>query len=192
MDKFDEFSIVTQNYLNEFYRILDNMIKGMTGAELTNSISYNFIVQMIPHHRGAIEMSENILKYTTNIPVQNIALGIIESQTKSIEDMLKIEYVCNERCNLKKDLFSYQNEINLIMRTMFSEMKGARATNQINCDFLREMIPHHMGAVRMSELTLKYQICEELVPILQAIIQSQKRGIVQMQKLLAACSGCNE
>lgn len=38
----------------------------MTGVCLTDSISGNFIMQMIPHHTAAIEMSANILKYTTD------------------------------------------------------------------------------------------------------------------------------
>ncbi len=50
-------SNVTENYLSEFYCILDRMIESITEAELTDSISHNFIVQMIPHHRAAIGMS---------------------------------------------------------------------------------------------------------------------------------------
>lgn len=40
------------------------MIQGMTDDELDESISHNFIVQMIPHHKAAIEMSQNLLQYT--------------------------------------------------------------------------------------------------------------------------------
>lgn len=189
MSRCSELSIVSQDYLDAFYCILDEMIKGMTDVELTNSISYNFMIQMIPHHCGAIEMSQNILRYTTNIQVQNIALGIIESQTKSIDDMRRIEGTCSQLCNSDEDVCVFQNEMNRIMQTMFSEMNGACSTNRINCNFMWEMIPHHMGAVRMSEATLKYNICKELVPILQAIIKSQKRGIMQMQRLLK-CIGC--
>ena len=65
-------SNVTKEYLDRFYCILDEMIKGMSCAELTDSISHNFIVQMIPHHKAAIDMSLSILKYTTCIPLQNI------------------------------------------------------------------------------------------------------------------------
>ena len=86
-------SNVTQDYLAEFEYILDEMIRGMTEAPFTCSISYNFIVQMIPHHMAAIEMSHNILKYTTNIQVQDIASNIITSQTKSINNMRNIPAV---------------------------------------------------------------------------------------------------
>ena len=84
----------TKKYLDKFYCILDELIEGMTSAELTDSISDNFIVQMVPHHKAAIEMSENLLQYTTFVPLQNIAEGIISEQTKSIENMLAIQNRC--------------------------------------------------------------------------------------------------
>ena len=83
----EQLSIVTDKYLTCFNNILDQMIQQMNSAQLSNSISYNFIVQMIPHHKAAIEMSCNLLQYTTLVPLQEIALNIIEEQTKSIENM---------------------------------------------------------------------------------------------------------
>lgn len=44
MSCIQQFSDVTKNYLCRFYKILDEMIEGMTSAELTNSLSHNFIV----------------------------------------------------------------------------------------------------------------------------------------------------
>lgn len=183
------FSNVTKDYLDEYYCILENMIRSMTGAELTGSISHNFIVQMIPHHQAAIEMSQNILKYTTNIPLQEIALNIITEQTKSIENMMAIEGCCSSVCSPEEALRGYQCRMKKIMTTMFCRMQNACASNSVNANFMREMIPHHMGAVEMSETTLKYCICPELKPILQAIIISQKQGIRKMSRLLR-CIRC--
>ncbi len=160
------------------------MIREMTSAELTDSISHNFIVQMIPHHRAAIEMSRNILKYTTSIPVQNIATGIISSQTESIEDMLAIKAGCSELKNSEQELCLYGRRVDMITKKMFTDMGSAAISNEINCDFMREMTPHHLGAVEMSENALKFSICPELIPILEAIITSQKRGIEEMRALI--------
>lgn len=179
-----ELSLVAQDYLNIYRGILESMIQGMTCAELSDSISGNFIVQMIPHHRAAIEMSRNLLKYTTFIPLQNIALGIISEQTRSIENMRQVLGVCRCRKNSGQEICRYQERTQQILHTMFSQMKCACASNQINADFMREMIPHHRGAVEMSENALQSDICPELVPILNAIIVSQKQGICQMQRLL--------
>ena len=174
----------TGEYLARFYSIISDMVTGMTEAELVNSISYNFIVQMIPHHRAAIRMSENILCYSCNDELRSIAENIISEQTKSIANMEAI--IDTSRClmNCCCDLSSYQKQMDNIMQTMFYRMRNARTTKYIDADFIREMIPHHMGAVSMSETTLRYCIYTELKPILRRIISSQKKGIEQMQCLL--------
>ena len=177
-------SNVTQIYLKRFYEILDEMIHGMTEAELTNSISHNFIAQMLPHHMAAIEMSKNILKYTTCIPLQNIAEGIIKDQTKSIENMKSALCECSELTNPECNLRRYTAETDRIMKAMFERMRNAPELNDVNSSFIREMIPHHIGAIEMSLSALKYDICPELVPILDKIISSQKRGVDQMRRLL--------
>lgn len=177
-------------YLCEFKRILEKMICGMTGAELNDSISHNFIVQMIPHHMAAIEMSRNVLKYISNEELSEIAEGIITEQTKSIKNMEKILNNCTDKTNCCRDVQRYQRTVGQIMNTMFSEMKVAYSDDRICCDFMREMIPHHMGAVRMSKNALRFDICPELKPILDAIITSQEKGICQMTKLLRRL-GCS-
>lgn len=184
MNQKNRLSNNTKDYLSTFYCILNDMIQSMTEAELGNSISYNFIVQMIPHHMAAIEMSKNVLKYTTNITLQDIALQIIEEQTKSIENMRSILCTCEKRTNSRQDLYLYQRRTIQIMNIMFSKMENAKSTNNINANFIWEMIPHHKGAIAMSKNALQYNICPELTPILKSIITSQEKGVIEMQNLL--------
>lgn len=183
------FSDATKNYLCRFYQILDEMIEGMINAKLTNSLSHNFIVQMIPHHRAAIEMSENLLKFTNFVPLQCIAQNIINEQTKSIENMQNILSCCAQLSNTERDLCLYDNQFRQITQTMFSQMRTACSDNNINANFIREMIPHHQGAIKMSKNVLQYPICPELDPILQAIITSQEKGVQEMRRLLR-CLSC--
>lgn len=180
----EQFSDVTKQYLCCFYEILDNMIEEMTSEKLTNSISHNFIVQMIPHHRAAIKMSQNILQYTTSLPLQKIAKNIISEQTRGIEAMQEILEVCGEQFNSKQDICLYQNGLNQITRTMYSQMRNACSTNRIDANFMREMIPHHQGAIRMSKNALHFSICPQLIPILNTIITSQEKGVREMMRLL--------
>lgn len=173
-----------QKYLEIYLRILRDMIGGMLDAELTDSISHNFIVQMLPHHRAAIEMSEEILKYTENRKLRKIAENIISEQTKSISDMKNILGRCSLKKNTAQEVSAYLEETGNILDAMFNEMKNAYFDGCFSCDFMREMIPHHMGAVRMSKNALSFPICEELVPVLNAIISSQEKGICQMRCLM--------
>lgn len=178
-----------KQYLFRFYEILDEMIQHMSGAELTGSISHNFIVQMIPHHRAAIEMSENVLPYINHHSLRRIASHIIAEQTKGIADMEAILPRCSDMCSPPRDLVLYQRRMDLIYQTMFSEMNGAPENSSIAVSFMREMIPHHEGAIRMAKNALKYGVCPELGPILCTIISAQEKGVGEMQALLRRC-GC--
>lgn len=184
MNNMCKFSNVTKNYLYTFHEIFDKMKRGMTEVKLSQSISHNFILQMIPHHQAAIEMSKNILRYTTNIPLQNIAASIIKEQTQSIKNMRAIECACSDVHNTEKSVHLYQQQVDKILKTMFTGMGNAPEINRINCDFMYEMIPHHQGAVSLSKHALQFDICPGLKPILQSIITSQEKGIKQMNSLL--------
>lgn len=179
-----QFSNATQNYLCCFDKILDQMIEGMTSATLSNSISHNFIVQMIPHHQAAIEMSENLLRFTTFAPLKRIAQNIISEQTKSIENMQNVLAHCSKFSNSKQAQCLYDKRFCQITQTMFLRMRNACSDNNIDANFMREMIPHHQGAIQMSKNVLQYSICPELNPIIQAIITSQEKGVQEMQQLL--------
>lgn len=180
----NQFSNVTMTYLSEFYNILDGMVQNMTAAAQTDSISNNFIEQMVPHHEAAIAMSRNLLQYTTCVPLENIAAKIIEEQTASITNMQGILEECKQTENTEQELALYQRRFRQITSEMFSKMENSWTSNNINGDFIREMIPHHRGAIQMAKSALQYNICPALTPILQAIITSQEESIQKMQRLI--------
>ena len=173
-----------REYLCRYREILDTMIREMTCAELNGSISHNFIAQMIPHHRAAIQMSESLLKVSDYGPLGRIAENIIQEQTQSIARMEASRRVCGEVQNTEQELCRYARRFHQITQRMFAQMASARADCNVNADFMREMIPHHQGAIRMAKNALQYPICPELVPILEDIITSQEKGVEEMEKLL--------
>ncbi|MCI8464772.1 MAG: DUF305 domain-containing protein [Lachnospiraceae bacterium] len=180
----ESFCFDTKEYLVTFYCILDKMVQEMTTANLTESISNNFIVQMIPHHQAAIQMAENLLKYSDWCPLKTMAEQIIEEQKKEIADMEALLGSCCELINCDKELCLYDRRVCQILEVMFTDMEFSRQTDSIDANFMLEMIPHHLGAVSMAENALHYEVCDGLVPILESIITSQKRGVRQMQFLL--------
>ncbi len=172
------------DYLDAYYRILDEMKREMTSAARTGSISRNFITQMIPHHRAAVEMCENVLRYLTSGPVRDLARTIIRQQTRGIAKMEDILGPCGEICNRPQEVSRYLRRNARALNTMFFAMAHVSGVG-VEQNFLREMIPHHEGAVRMSENALCFCICQPLRPILQNIIATQKREIGEMRRLLA-------
>lgn len=179
-----EWSRATQRYLCRDCEIFETMVRGMEQSVQSGSIGRDFIVQMIPHHEAAIFMAQNLLQYTTCLPLQAIADRIIEEQTEGVRQMKNIQAACGTIRNKPQELAKWRQQMKQIEQTMFRQMREACVDNSIDVDFLRRMIPHHRGAVRMAETTLCYPICRELVPILRRIAATQKKGICQMEALL--------
>jgi len=67
---------------------------GMTHSERTNEslrkanpFDRAFVDQMIPHHRGAVRMSQVVLRTSTDKELRKLAEGIIATQTREIDEM---------------------------------------------------------------------------------------------------------
>ncbi len=171
------------NYLDTYYDILGEMKREMTAEKQTASISRDFITQMIPHHRAAVEMCENVLRYTISEPVSTLARTIIRQQTQGIVEMKAILCPCGTICNSRQEVCCYRKRNAQILNTMFSGMAHVSGVG-VEQNFLREMLPHHEGAVQMSENALGFCICQPLRPILRNIITTQEREIGEMKQLL--------
>lgn len=69
------------------------------------------------------------------------------------------------------------------MDKMHKEMM-TKSSGNIDIDFLKGMIPHHQGAIGMSEELIKKTKDPELKALAEKIIKDQKTEIKQMQDLL--------
>lgn len=181
----------SKHYLCCYYQILDEMIQGITTAKLTQSISHNFIVQMIPHHRAAVRMCRNILEVSDSQAVRRLAQRIMDRRATGIAQMEALAPGCGQPDTPQLDLRLCQRRMDLIFREMFTKMGSAPEGNRLNAVFLQQMIPHHRGAVRMAHNALRYEIRTDLAPVLRSIIDTQCREIVEMRSLLRrmGCQG---
>ena len=69
------------------------------------------------------------------------------------------------------------------MDKMHKEMM-IKSSGNIDIDFLKGMIPHHQGAIDMSEELIKKTKDPELKALAEKIIKDQKAEIKQMQEML--------
>lgn len=174
----------SKRYLCCYYQILDEMIQGITTAKLTRSLSHNFIVQMIPHHQAAVRMCRNLLQYSDDGAVRRLAQRITDQQTQGLQAMEGLLADCGQLANPQMDLRLCHRRMELILRELFSQMGSAPEGNRLDLVFLRQMIPHHLGAARMAQNTLRYQVATGLAPVLRSTIDTHCKEVRQMRALL--------
>ena len=174
----------SKRYLCCYYQILDAMIQGITTAKLTRSLSHNFIVQMIPHHQAAVRMCRNLLQYSDDGAVRRLAQRITDQQTQGLQAMEGLLADCGQLANPQMDLRLCHRRTELILRELFSQMGSAPEGNRLDLVFLRQMIPHHLGAARMAQNTLRYQVATGLAPVLRSTIDTHCKEVRQMRALL--------
>ncbi len=172
-----------KNYLARFDEILNEMATKMLNPSLTNNITLDFIVCMVPHHQAAIYMSQNLLKYTNFEPLQNIANGIIKMQQRGIKQMEEIARTTKGYDNSKYDVNIYLQRYFEITNNMLARMQNSRRMMDINLDFVSEMIPHHEGAIQMCRNLLMYRIDPRLVQVANTIIQEQSKGVMELKEV---------
>ncbi len=172
-----------KKYLKEFDRILYEMQNKMYGVKGGNSITLDFIKAMIPHHKAAIEMCQNLLNYTNYYPLMEVANNIIAMQEHGINQMKKI-------MKSTKGFNNYPQEINLYMQDylnitgdMICKMDNSLRSMDINLDFISEMLPHHEGAILMCQNLLQYNVDPRLADLAMNIMQNQSEGIKELQSI---------
>ena len=174
----------SKRYLCCYYQILDEMIQGITTAKLTRSLSHNFIVQIIPHHQAAVRMCRNLLQYSDDGAVRRLAQRITDQQTQGLQAMEGLLPDCGQPANPQMDLRLCHRRTELILRELFSQMGSAPEGNRLDLVFLRQMIPHHLGAARMAQNTLRYQVATGLAPVLRSTIDTHCKEVRQIRALL--------
>jgi hypothetical protein len=79
-------SLTEAPYLAENDAAMSKMMKDMA-PKPTGDVDHDFVAMMVPHHQGAIEMAQAVLRYGHNEQVRRIAQEIIVDQLQEIAAM---------------------------------------------------------------------------------------------------------
>lgn len=137
-----------------------------------------FLVMMIPHHEGAVEMSRFILEKGKDRQVREWASQILKAQT---EEILLMESLLKET---GADALVGQGHM---MEDEMDEMMQDLLKASANPDkaFLELMIPHHAQAIMMGVHILQGGTDERILKLADRIIQSQSGEILLFRQWLA-------
>jgi uncharacterized protein (DUF305 family) len=113
---------------------------GMAGMRVDSEFDY--LTQMIPHHEEAIASAQQLLNGTNRPEMQEFARSIIETQSAEVA-----------RMRTYLDTWYPGQPTDVSYTPMMRDLTGLTG-DALDEAFLRDMIPHHMMAVMMSQQLL--------------------------------------
>jgi uncharacterized protein (DUF305 family) len=196
-------------FLKENDVAMTKMMNNMA-VKRTGDVDHDFVAMMVPHHQGAIEMSEAELRYGQNEQLRRIAQDIVAEQLQEIAAMRAASgekltpteaWLAASFADLTAILgFSspgpadhvppsiererpFLAENDAAMTKMMNDMT-TKPTGNIDRDFVAMMVPHHQGAIDMAQAELRYGREAQLRSIAQEIVVDQIEQISLMRLAL--------
>ena len=162
---------------------------GMESSHNAATAPYNlqFLDTMTAHHQGAIDMAKLAETRAQHPELKQFAAGIVGDQEREIATMTR----------LRDKLFAEKSKaINNNFPGMSHGMGGMDLAkleslrgNEFDIEFLRQMIPHHEGAIEMAKDLQKQDADAGLKEIAGDIIAAQEGEIKEMQGWLSSWQG---
>ena len=172
--------------------MLKDYTKSMTAMhdEMMVGMAYNdpdtaFAKSMLGHHRGAVDMAKIELKYGTDEVMKKLAQDVIDAQQSEIDVMNKWLASHPDAVKPKPETAEMQMAYANSMDAMHGEMMAGIADPVPDMAFARGMLPHHVSAVDMAKVELKYGKDEEMRQLAQQIIDAQQSEIELMKNWMA-------
>lgn len=131
---------------------------------------FDYLANMVPHHEEAIVAARALLEGTDRPEMKAFAQSIIDVQTSELSQMRSWLATWYPGRDAKVDY-----------EPMMRDLAGLTGED-LDRAFLEDMIPHHMGAVMMSQQLLSGGLAEHdaVVPFAEGIRDAQHAEIFQM------------
>ncbi|MEA5572659.1 DUF305 domain-containing protein [Calothrix sp. UHCC 0171] len=159
-------------------------------------VDQHFIEMMIPHHQQAVEMADLALTSSKRPEIKKLAQVIKKDQNREIQQMqtwYKAWYgkdvpimAMNSETMMQRHQRMHQGMMDASMHQNMMNMKmdleALKSASDFDKEFIRQMIPHHKMAVKMSQMVANKGKKPELRQLAQSMIKTQNLEINQMQQ----------
>lgn len=157
---------------------------GRTLTRRGNGIDLFYVEQMIMHHASAVEMAQYALVHGESEYVRTLSANIISSQNVEVTTMRKIAAQLRA-AGIRPVSMGLTTE-QMGMNHDMSHIVGARPFDPV---FVDMMIPHHQGAITMSQVLFKRGTGIRTRQLAEQIVSSQTREIQEMRTFRAQVPG---
>lgn len=158
----------------------DNMFANIKGEEFDKA----FIVDMLAHHEGAVNMAEGALAATDRPEIRTLVTAIIEAQSKEIAEMRTWQKDWGYPVTAAEGHAGHGGNADGMRDSMMEMTDGLRGLTDEAFDqkFLELMIEHHQQAVDMAKYAETNAFHPEIKDLGGAIISAQETEIATMKE----------
>ena len=165
-----------------FLAMMDTMMVAMDKAPKGKSADAEFILQMIPHHQGAISMAKYEIANGKDFTMVQLAKSILAEQNSELAQM---KIWLNEHSATGGTLPSaVEDGFNQSMETMMTQMPTAEKLTNTDYAFAAVMLPHHQAAVDMAKVVLQHGSDSQSIAFAKSLISNEQIEIEQMSKYI--------
>jgi uncharacterized protein (DUF305 family) len=139
-----------------------------------------FLDTMIAHHEGAIDMSQLVATRAQHAELKQLAKSIIADQQKEIAQMKEWRrmWFGDHAPAINMEMPGMGESMSEMNLDKLDELKE----NAFDLEFLRQMVAHHEGAIRMANHLLTHDTKAELRTVAGNIVNAQEAEIKQMRE----------
>jgi len=143
-----------------------------------------FLDTMIVHHGGAIDAAQLVATRAQHEELRQLAKAIIADQQREVAKMKqwRSQWFGDSPQAVNMDLPGMRDG----MEDMDLSKLDALKENDFDLEFIRQMVPHHEGAVTMVNDILTRDVHPELKSLAENIVKSQSNEIETMKAWQAA------
>lgn len=153
-------------------------------------LALQFIDTMIAHHQGAIDMALLADTRTQRDEMKTLAAGIIEEQRREVAQMQqwRKKWFGDAKPALNLDFPGMQTGMSGMDTVRLAGLKA----HEFDVEFIKQMIPHHQGAIEMAKALRNDDNYAELTQLSESIIRSQTAEVEEMTNLLGKWSATEQ
>lgn len=141
-----------------------------------------FIDTMIAHHKGAVDMALLVNTRSSRPELKAFAQKIAEEQRKEILQMqaMRKQWFADAKPAINMEFPGMSAGMHEMDMAKLNTLKA----NEFDAEFIRQMIPHHEGAIVMAKALKSEEKYAELKTLADKMIADQTAEIAQMNTWL--------
>jgi uncharacterized protein (DUF305 family) len=174
---------VTPATKNVYLSMMDTMMVNMSKASEGKSAEQKFLLQMVPHHLGAVAMSRYEITHGRNFEMIQLAKSILAEQQSELTTM-KV-WLSKPLSGVTAVNSTFSKAMERSMSVMMEHMPPATKLNDSDRAFAAVMLPHHRAAIDMAKALLIQGHNEQVLAFAKMLISSEQIEIQQMSTYIS-------